>query len=378
MGGSAYPQGELTASFFFVSCIILVMPTATNERLPCLLPRVSPPEWRFMRAATRAWTIREAARLSGLSASAACRLARSFYSKGRLRFLFDMRRANLAVLALVTPRLRVSEMPPFTFAVRDVYSMGAYTLVTALIPPPLVDRYVDALGVEPVVAVRGYEYVRWTPESPLARYDPELRAIVPTFELEGAIEECRGPVERWDRGLAAPDVYDLVLLFGRMRDPFARPLRIYREARLVWDPSLPEVSEQVLSYHFTRHLKAMWRGNTAIVFADMRLVPVRIFYFEGRDAPPFARVLCMLPGAFFAAIDSGRAILVAQFPSKYDEHIMRGVEGLDVELVRYFVQSSTDMRGVTPLLWRYVEGRRWAFKEELRVPVVQRPPAKPA
>jgi len=171
-------------------------------------------------------------------------------------------------------------------------------------------------------------------------------------------------------------VYDLVLLFGRMRDPFARPLKIYREARLVWDPSLPEASEQVLSYHFTRHLKAMWRGNTAIVFADMERVPVRIFYFEGRDAPLFARILCQLPGAFTAMVDSGKALVVAQFPCSYDEHIMREADGFKVEMPYYFVQSSSDMRGVTPLLWRYVEGRRWVFKEELRVPVVQRIPVK--
>ena len=302
-------------------------------------------------------------------------MLRSYSRRWHLRFLLDLKRANLITLTLIVPRLRIKRAPPFTFAIKDVYSMGVYTFVTALVPPPLVDRYIDALGIEPVVAVRGYEYVRWSPLSPLSRYDPQLQAIVPVSELEGAIEECRGPVERWDRGLAAPDVYDLVLLTGRMRDPFARPLKIYREARLKWDPSLPDASEQVLSYHFTRHLKAMWRGNAVTLFTDMRLVPIRIFYFEGKDAPALARALCMLPGAFGAVVEPRRALLIAQFPCSYDEHVMRGVEGLDVELVRYFVQSSTDMRRVVPMLWRCVEGRRWAFKEELRVPVVQRLPS---
>ncbi|RLE75713.1 MAG: hypothetical protein DRJ56_05285, partial [Thermoprotei archaeon] len=94
-----------------------------------------------------------------------------------------------------------------------------------------------------------------------------------------------------------------------------------------------------------------------------------------KDAPALARALCMLPGAFGAVVEPRRALLIAQFPCSYDEHVMRGVEGLDVELVRYFVQSSTDMRRVVPMLWRCVEGRRWAFKEELRVPVVQRLPS---
>ena len=329
-----------------------------------------------MRAVTRAWTIREAARASGLSATAVRRILSNFYSKGYLLFLFDMRKANLLMLALVVPKLRVKRMPPFTFAIRDVYSMGRYTLVTALIPPPLVDRYIDCLGAEPLVVVRSYEYLKWSPFSPLSSYKPEDRALVPVFDFESVRKLYDYPVKKWYKGLLAPDVYDLVLLFGRMRDPFARPLKIYREARLVWDPSLPEASEQVLSYHFTRHLKAMWRGNTAIVFADMERVPVRIFYFEGRDAPLFARILCQLPGAFTAMVDSGKALVVAQFPCSYDEHIMREADGFKVEMPYYFVQSSSDMRGVTPLLWRYVEGRRWVFKEELRVPVVQRIPVK--
>jgi len=255
--------------------------------------------------------------------------------------------------------------------------MGCYTLVTALIPPPLVDKYINCLNVEPLLAVKGYEYIRWTPLSPLSRYNPEKKSILPIFDFESVKGLYNYSVERWNRGLLAPDVYDLVLLWGRIRKPFARPLKIYKEAKEKWDPSLPEISEQALSYHFTKHLKAMWRGNTAIVLSDMRTVPVRIFYFEGRDAPLFARVLCQLPGAFFATIDSGKALVVAQFPSSYDEHIMREAESFEIEMPYYFVQSSTDMRRVVPLLWKYVEGKKWIFKEELYVPVLSRLSAKP-
>jgi len=346
-----------------------------GEWCPRLPVKVTPNEWRTMVALTRAWTLREVARIGGLPVSTVHRILRRLYSKGLVYFMVDMRKVNLLPMVAVFPKHRVDRAPPFTVSVREVYNMGTHVLVTGLVPPPFTNDYLAWFDREPIIAVRGYEYVRWTPESPLSRYDPGLRAVVPVFELEKALEACRGPVERWDRGLAAPDVYDLVLLTGRMRDPFARPLRIYREARLVWDPSLPEASEQVLSYHFTRHLKAMWGGNAVTLFTDMRLVPVRIFYFEGKDAPALARALCMLPGAFAAFVDVGKALLIAQFPCSYDEHVMRGVEGLDVELVRYFVQSSTDMRRVVPMLWRCVEGRRWAFREELRVPVVQRLPS---
>jgi len=337
--------------------------------------RIRLSEWKLVCAAVKAWSMRETASLSGLSPTAVHRMLRSFTKKWRLRFLPNLRKANLVMLTLITPKLNIKKAPPFTFAVRDVYGIGSYTLVTALIPPLFVDRYIDALGVEPLIVVRGYEYVRWMPNAALSRYDPSQEVVIPVFDLERIIEACKKPVEKWNRGLTAPDIYDLVLLWGRMRDPFARPLKIYREARLKWDPSLPDTSEQVLSYHFTRHLKAIWRGNAVTLFTDMKTVPVRMFYFEGKDAPALARALCMLPGAYAAMIDTNKALVGGQFPCSYDEYIMQGVEGLDVELVRYFVQSSSDLRKVMPLFWRYVEGRRWVFKEELRVPVVQRLPS---
>jgi len=337
-----------------------------------LLPSITPSEWKFMRATTKAWSLRDAAKICSLSITSICRILSNFYRKGQLKFLFDMRKVNLFTLTLITPKLEIKRMPPFTFAIRDVYNMGRYTLVTALIPPPLVDKYIDCLNVEPLLIVKGYEYVRWSPFSPLSRYSLEEKVVLPIFDFESIKELYDYPVERWSKGLLAPDAYDLVLLFGRLRNPFARPLKIYREVKDKWDPSLPNVSEQVLSYHFTRHLKAMWKGNTSIVFNDMRKVPVRIFYFEGRDAPTFARILCQLPGAFTAIVDVGKALVVAQFPSSYDEYIMCEADGFKVEMPYYFVQSSTDMRGVVPLLWKYVEGTKWVFKEELYIPVLSK------
>ena len=147
-------------------------------------------------------------------------------------------------------------------------------------------------------------------------------------------------------------------------------MRIYKEARKR-DPSLPQTSEQVLSYHFTKHVKAMWKGNTAIVFNDMKLVPVRIFYFEGKDAPTFARILCQLPGSFTARINVDKALVIGQFPCSYDEYIVSEAEHFDIEMpFSYFVQSSKDMRTVIPGLWKCVEGKKWVFKEELNLPII--------
>jgi len=337
-----------------------------------ILPRIKPNEWKFMVSVTRAWTLRDVARISGLSVSTVHRILQKFYEKGSLYFLLDLKKANLLLLALIFPKLDIKEVPPFTVSIREVYNIGTYTLITALVPPPLVEKYIGWFNKEPVLVIRGYEYLRWRPDGGLSKYSAQFERVLPIFNFEVVRKRYSYPVERWSRGFTAPDIYDLILIHGRMRNPLARPMEIYKEVK-ARDPCLPKISEQLLSYHFTRHVKSMWKGNTAIVFSSMELVPVRIFYFEGKDAPIFARILCQLPGAYTARIDVNKSLVIGQFPCKYDEYILREAETFEIEMpFKYFVQSSTDMRKIIPWLWKCIEGRKWVFREELRIPIQTR------
>ncbi len=335
------------------------------------LPRITPTEWRFMNAVTRAWSLREVSRISGLSVSTVHRVLKRFYAKGRIYFMVDYKRLNLLPLCAIFPRLDVNEMPPFTVAVRTLYNFGEYTLVTALVPPPFVDKYLASFDKEPIVVVRGYERLSWRPDGGLTKYSPEKELLEPVFDFEGARKRFMYPVEKWEGSLKAPDIYDLVLLQGRLKNAFARPVKIYREARKR-TPELPPASEQVLSYHFNRHLKPIWKGNSAVVYADMKQIPMKIFYFEGRDAAVFARILCQLPGFYSAIIEGRKAMLSGQPPSSYEEAIMREAGSFDVEMpLGYFVQSSSDISKVVPYFWRFVERGRWVFREEEKVEIIR-------
>lgn len=345
------------------------MGTNTKFHFTSLLPKISLNEWKAIKAVTRAWSLRDVAKISSLPVSTVHTILTNFRRKGRLQFLFNQKRVNLLVLAAVFPKLQVESVPPFTRAIRVVYNMGPCMLVSALIPPPFVKKYLDCFKSEPLVVVRGYELIKWTPLSPLTRYDPETRSLVPVFDFENIVDSYRYTVKRWN-SYRAPDIYDLVLLQGRIRNPFARPLAIYKEAKKLFDPSLPDISEQVLSYHFNKHVKAMWKGNTALVYADTGILPIKIYYFEGKDAPLFARILCQLPGAFSAVIDVNKAVLAAQYPCIYEAYIMQEAEYFKVEMpYPPFIQSSASIVKVFPLLWKYVENKKWVFKEELAIPV---------
>ena len=343
-----------------------------NTKVEFLTPllKVNLSEWKLMKAVTRAWTLREAARLSRLSVSATHHLLSSFCEKGRLKFLVDYKKANLMPLIAIFPKLDTNTAPPFTSVVRTVYNMGSYTLVSALIPPPFIKKYLSCFNAEPLLVIRGYEYMRWSPLSPLTEYDFETRSLISVFDFESVVKLYDYPVEPWNSSYKAPDIYDLVLLQGRIRNPFARPLAIYSEAKRNFDPSLPDVSEQVLSYHFVKHVKAMWKGNTALVYTDAKIIPIKIYYFVGKDAPLFARILCQLPGAFSATIDVDKAVVIAQYPCIYEVYIMQEAEGFKVEMpYPPFIQSSTSIVKRFPLLWKYIENKKWVFRKELAIPV---------
>lgn len=335
-------------------------------------PRVTPSEWKVMVAATRAWSIRELARISGLPVSTVHRTLGKLAEKVKICPLFDFRRINLLPVFIIFPRLDIKKAPPFTFSIRDIYNIGgAYTLVGGLVPVPYVDRYVESFEEEPLLVVRGYEWLRWHPEGGLSEYLSDEECVSPVFDFGSARKMYDYPLEVWSGDLSAPDIYDLILIQGRMHNAFARPLKVYRAARKM-HPHLPEVSEQVLSYHFNRHVKSLWRGNALILLMAVQRVPVRVFYFKGRDAPVFARLLSQLPGAFSATIDVDEALVVGQFPCSYDENVMREAASFDLEMpYGYFVQSSSDLKCARPCFWLWVEEGKWVFNEEMRVPIVK-------
>jgi len=342
----------------------------TKILLNGLLPRISQSEWKIIKAATRAWSIRELSRLSNLSVSAVHRIVRNFHKKGKFKFLIDFKKANLLPLIAIFPKHKIEVAPPFTSTVRVVYNMGSHIFVSALVPPPFIKKYINYFNAESLIVVKGYEYIMWNPLSPLTEYSPEIKSLVPVFDFEPLVKLYDYSAEPWSISYRAPDIYDLVLLQGRIRNPFARPLAIYNEIKEKYDPSLPNVSEQVLSYHFVKHVKAMWRGNTVLVYTDTKIMPIKIYYFEGRDAPLFARLLCQLPGAFSATINVNKAVVIAQYPCIYEAYIMREAEGFKVEMpYGYFIQSDMNMVKKVPELWKYVENKKWVFREELAIPV---------
>ena len=66
----------------------------------------------------------------------------------------------------------------------------------------------------------------------------------------------------------------------------------------------------------------------------------------------------------------GKAVVIAQYPCIYEAYIMHEAEHFKVEMpYPPFIQSGPSIAKIFPLLWKYVENKKWVFREELAVPL---------
>ena len=170
-----------------------------------------------------------------------------------------------------------------------------------------------------------------------------------------------------------PDPVDMAILVRKLQaGPFARPVEGVRYALSV-DPSFPKVSEKTVGYHYRSHVLPAWLYNTFIPYLPMAEVPLRVFYFEGREAPALARVLIKLPYFITALVDVDRALVTGQPPSWMLETIYKVISSFDVKApLCQLVMSSESIAKFIPHLWKFLKkaGRSWSWtwpEERLRI-----------
>ncbi|RLE71961.1 MAG: hypothetical protein DRJ37_03890 [Thermoprotei archaeon] len=326
-------------------------------------------EFQIVKNIKYSWTIRELARRSSLSYSKVWRFLQDLKGKGKIYFMVNYRRLNLAPVILITRKKeKIYEMPPYTMSIREIYGLKRQRLlITAILPPDFVRKYLDLLGLEIETHVKGYEYIRWSYNDKFSIYVPNLRIIVPVYgNIEKLAFKYDYPVET-NYTLDAPDIIDLAIIHGKSINVFMTSGEAVNFVRRI-DPLFPRVSKQLISYHARKHVKELfWRGNTINFFAPMSSVPIRIWYFEGRDAPIISRILANIPTFFSATIDVEKAVVVGQPPCNMIEDLYKRVFSIfeDVEMpLGELVLSSRSMQRFQPHLWRLVEKGKWMWIDE--------------
>ncbi|RLE63781.1 MAG: hypothetical protein DRJ38_06750 [Thermoprotei archaeon] len=327
-------------------------------------------EWQILNAIRYSWTVRELARKAELPYSTAWRILNSIGKKGKVYFMPNYKNMNLLPLAVITKKdVRITEVSSYTVSIREIYGLKTKRkLIYALIPSPYVNKFIDTLGLDDIIVVRGYEYIRWTANSGFFVYVPNVGVLMPVYgNIEETLPKYAYPVEKYE-GLKAPDKIDLAIIQGKMRDAFMTPSNAIKHAIRV-DPSFPRISKQLISYHALKHVKARyWRGNTINFFYPMDKIPIRIWYFKGRDAPIISRILVSIPSFFTATIDVEDALVIGQPPCYMLEDLYKWIFTLfeDVEMpLGDLVMSSKNIRRFRPRLWMFVDKGKWMWIDEL-------------
>ena len=335
-------------------------------RVECLeVIKLNKVEWKILNEITYSWTIRELSRKTNLPFSTLYRYLKSLRAKGSIIFQPDYRKMNLLPTCMLIPDTPLKEVPTFTFSLRKVYGLKPYILITALLPPSFINKYLNSLDADILFIVRGYEYLRWQLNTGFTLYFPNEGLLLPVFDnVIHFIKEASRPIEKWEESLDSPDVIDLAIIQKKMRDPFIRAKDAIEQARKV-DPTFPRITKQAISYHVKKHVKNMWLGNTIHFFFDTSHVPMRIYYFEGKDAAAVARTLVNIPGFFNAVIDDDKSLVVGQPPCHIHENIHKLFSMFDIDMpLGDIIISSSNISNTIPWLWRYTKDGVWIWRDE--------------
>jgi len=344
------------------------------------IKKFSKKEWEIIEALPEALTIRELAEKSGVPLATTWRLIKKLYGEGRFHFVVDFRKLGLSQIAVISHFSEdYSEWPYGTLSIRRLFGKAPYLLHSAIVPEIFVDKYVKSLNADVITVVRSLEHYKWKPNIG-SLHLPEI-GLIPLmagrlWDMFFEQKNIKPPASSLDH-VPVPDPIDLAILVKKIQSgPFVKPFEAIKYA-VSKDPHFPLVSEKTVSYHYRKHVLPAWQYNTFTPYFPLREVPIRIYYFEGREAPAIARILVNLPYFITALIDTDKSLLTAQAPSWMEETIYQVISSFDVDTpLCHMVMSNESIAMFVPYLWRFLrrKGKGWSWQwidEKVKVTIRQ-------
>jgi len=221
--------------------------------------RVSQTDYRVLLAVARALSYSDVAKTAGVSPSYASLKVRRLGASVWLRFWADYRAMGLSP-TYVLCRYSQSFLStlsrvqlPYVRGARKVWGTDGVKLLVEATPPAGLERrfaYLLPVTVEEVwVAEWEAKYVPG--ESRLVEHTGSS-VEVKWSEIPAALSEPKPVLGAGMRGLQAVDTLDLLILREKEKDCFLSLSRIGERVG---------ASQQLVSYHFRKHLKPLWIAN---------------------------------------------------------------------------------------------------------------------
>lgn len=253
-----------------------------------------------------------------------------------IRFEVELERAGIISVATISKRN--IEKLPFLQSFRVLRLLGRKLyLYTALLPgEKAIDEWLSNFE-EGALTVRSLERRFWSPSSPATVHDGKF--VHGDLDHVTASERDPPKLPKMDTVM---DEIDVLLYWGKSKWPYTSLREIADESERYLGR---KVSHQLLSWHFRNHLLKLWSGNRIRLYADLNMVPYRLLYLEGRDAPAVARALTQLPWFHTAYIDLDRAIVSGQPPCESIFPLYKRLGELDVDVLDFVMEPSL-LKGV--------------------------------
>lgn len=292
--------------------------------------RLSSSEWKVIKAIPDAIKIQDISRKTGLPYTSVHSIVERLKSRIAMRFSINFRRIGLIPISVLLPFDSIkkvsTEKIPYTYTVREVVGTRRYVFCSAIVPERHLEDYLDVLPEDPIIIIKALEECNWTPEvSRLSKFINN-KLVMDFRNIYDVLIDNSYEIPE-EEGRVRLDDLDLFIYEHKNIYAFTKLSEIQRKIKRKPAPSL-----QLLGYHFKSHLLPLWRGNIVRLYLDMRITPMRIFFFRGRDSPMLARTLVETPYFLTAHIDYERACVTGQPPCVVHEQIYELISGLNVEM----------------------------------------------
>ena len=333
--------------------------------------RFTKSEYEILKAMVTSLSYAEVARKTGFTIPYISRKVRDLYSRVYLSAWFDYRAMGLTqVFIEARYDKKVVEalaeiQPPYILSASHMFRGKRDSLLLySLLPEPYVDKVVEAMPLEDKEVLVPLIYFRWRPDEAMLTRFAEGRIVGDVERIPEAYASVRVE-EKVSTLRVLPDEIDLAIFSKLLQNPYANLIDVARALG---------VRQQVVSYHFLRHVRPLWLFNAVVLDFDPEEMPLKIYwiYTDSADsAKALAKALVQtpyFPTAFVISDDPRRVVAMATLPSHLELRALRALRSIDsVEdfEVHAIMESDVILRWTMPSTGLISEGA-WIIEPLLR------------
>ncbi len=324
--------------------------------------RISKEDFHLLLHASDSYTLEELSEKTGIPPETLFRKLSEMLAEGSyIHQIIDFKKIGLIPTLLILPDVK-TYLYNYSRSIKKSYSLTGRGKVSSFFIP---SEYLNSLikDLRPIRFVKGLEYYF---HNPLIGITLGL-----TKYCEGFLNVDWSATEKVEHLLKYPviDTYskikfdknDLLLIFYRFMFAFT-PLNDIIEK--TWKRWRYRVSIDELRNHIN-YIRNIWEGNCIITVRDIHKVPVRLYYFEGKDSALLARLLTSTPYFYYSLIDAERAVVSGQPTESVVAEIYELIPSFKVRFPFGDIIIEKSLYSFTPTFHRLYKHGKWVPPRKL-------------